>query len=109
MAQRTRVDLIDDIDGTEASDTVTFALDGVGYEIDLSDKNAQKLRDAVAPYVAAGRKVSSGARRQVRRGRNAGTSQATAIRQWAQSQGLNVSSRGRVSAEVREAYDKAHR
>lgn len=108
MAQRTRVDLIDDLDGTEASETVTFILDGVGYEIDLSEKNAQKLREAAGPFVAAARKVSGGAKRQGRRGRAVGAGQATAIRAWAQSQGLNVSSRGRVSAEVREAYEKAH-
>jgi len=106
MAQRTRIDLIDDMDGATADETVTFALDGIGYEIDLSGKNAAALRDAFAPFVAAGRKVSGTRRRGVRKGSDG---DATAIRAWAQGQGLKVSSRGRVSAEIRKAYENAHR
>ena len=106
MAQRTRIDLIDDIDGAVAHETVTFALDGIGYEIDLSEKNAAALRNAFAPFVAAGRKVSGARRRVARKGSDG---EATAIRAWALAQGLAVSSRGRVSAEIRQAYENAHR
>ena len=105
MAQRTRIDLIDDIDGTPAHETVTFALDGIGYEIDLSEKNATALRNAAAPFLAAGRRVSGTRRRVVRKGSDG---EATAIRAWAVAQGLAVSSRGRVSAEIRKAYENAH-
>jgi len=106
MAQRTRIDLIDDIDGGTANETVTFALDGIGYEIDLSERNAASLRSAFAPYVAVGRKVSGARRRGARKGSEG---DATAIRAWALGQGLAVSSRGRVSAEIRQAYENAHR
>ena len=107
MAQRTHIDLIDDLDGSPAAETVSFAIDGVSYEIDLSDRNAAALRDAIAPFSAAGRK-QSGARKVTRRKvSNAGD--ATAIRTWAQAHGLTVSNRGRVSAEIRQAYDAAHR
>jgi hypothetical protein len=103
MAKRTRIELYDDIDNGPADETLVFAIDGRSYEIDLSTKNAEALRAALAPYVAAGRKVSAGSRR-----RAAGGSDAGDIRAWAISQGIQVSSRGRVSAEVREAYAKAH-
>ena len=56
MAQQTTVRFIDDLDGSDASSTVTFALDGRSYEIDLSEDNAAKLRDALAPFVDAARK-----------------------------------------------------
>ncbi|MDR1710932.1 MAG: Lsr2 family protein [Propionibacteriaceae bacterium] len=104
MAQRTRIELLDDLDGGPAEETIVFGLDGKAYEIDLSTKNAAKLRDFLTTYVNAGRKVS-GTRR--RRG-VAGTGDAGNIRAWAQAQGLQVSSRGRVSAEIRQAYDQAH-
>jgi len=106
MAQRTRIDLIDDMDGAAADETVTFALDGIGYEIDLSGKNAASLRDAFAPFIGAGRKVSGTRRRAAHKGSDG---DATAIRAWAQGQGLKVSSRGRVSAQIRQAYENAHR
>ena len=107
MAQRTHIDLIDDLDGSPAAETVSFSVDGVSYEIDLSDRNAAALRDALAPFAAAARKQSS-VRRQARR-KGASVGDATAIRTWAQSQGLSVSNRGRVSAEIRAAYENAHR
>ncbi len=107
MAQRTRIDLIDDINGSVASETINFALDGVVYVIDLSESNAAALRDAFAPYVAAARKVSGTRRRGAAHKGSDGD--ATAIRAWAQAQGLAVSSRGRVSAEIRQAYENAHR
>lgn len=105
MAQKTQIILEDDFDGGPADETVTFALDGAEYEIDLSDTNAQALRDALAPWVANGRKT--GGRR--RRGTKAVTGSTTSeIRLWAQENGYEVSSRGRVSAEIKEAYENAH-
>ena len=100
MAQKVQVVLVDDIDGGEAVETLSFSLDGVGYEIDLSAANAADLREAVAPWISAGRRVSG--RRSASRGR--GTSDAGKIREWARANGVEVSERGRVSASVREAY-----
>lgn len=109
MAQRVNIILVDDIDGGDADETVTFGLDGSTYEIDLSSKNAAKLRDAVAPYVGHARKVggrrSGGARRAA--GPGNGPS-AREIREWARANGWNLSDRGRVAAEVRSAYEAAH-
>jgi hypothetical protein len=114
MAQRVNVILVDDIDGDDASETVTFGLDGVDYEIDLNDKNAEALRAALSRYVEAGRRVagrkgSSRGRRgqRVASGGAAGPS-ASDIRAWARENGWDVPERGRVSAEVREAYAAAH-
>ena len=109
MAQKVHIVLEDDIDGSEATQTVSFALDGTSYEIDLNDKNAAKLRDAVAAYVGHGRKVSGGARRG-RRSSAATTSghSAKEIRDWARSNGHKVPERGRIPGEVREAFEAAN-
>ncbi len=109
MAQRVNVQLIDDIDQTEAAETVTFALDGVSYEIDLSEQNAQKLRNELATWIEHGRRVSGrrSTGRKPRSGQGSG-SDTTEIRAWAEQNGYTVSKRGRVSAEIREAYEKAH-
>lgn len=112
MAQKVNIVLVDDIDGSEATETVSFGLDGTSYEIDLNDANASALRDALAAYVGHARKVGS-----ARRGRRtsaaaaaaaAGGPSAREIRDWARSNGYDVPDRGRVSAEVREAFDAAH-
>nr|NLI50315.1 Lsr2 family protein [Propionibacterium sp.] len=111
MAQRVNIVLTDDLDGSDASETVTFALDGHTYEIDLSAENAERLRDALRPFVAAGRKISGRAAAPARptgRRRAAASGSATDIRAWAQEQGLQVSTRGRVPAEIRAAYEAAH-
>lgn len=114
MAQRVNVVLVDDLDGDDASETVSFSLDGVEYEIDLNDGNAQALRDALARYIEAGRRVagrkSTGGRgrgRRVAAGGDGGPS-ASDIRSWARENGWDVPERGRVSADVREAYAAAH-
>ena len=109
MAQKVQILLEDDLDGGEASETVSFGLDGASYEIDLHEKNAQALRDALAMYVGHGRKVGSGTRR-ARRTASASDGSVTAseMREWARSNGIHVTERGRVSAEVREAYEAAH-
>jgi hypothetical protein len=114
MAQRVEVVLIDDIDGGKAAETVTFALDGVSYEIDLSDKNARKLRDDFATWTGHARRAGSAKSASRRRaGANAGGGTAKrndlgAVREWARENGHTVSDRGRISADVQAAYDKAH-
>lgn len=109
MAQRVKIVLTDDIDGGDADETITFALDGNTYEIDLSTANAAKLRDALQPFVTAGRKTSGRARGRRRTvPAAASTGNATDIRAWAQQQGIQVSARGRVPADVRAAYEAAH-
>ena len=112
MAQRVNVVLVDDIDGSDAVETVSFALDGVDYEIDLSEKHAGELRNAVSLYIGHGRRTG-GRRRSGRRSsasNAAGSEGASAadIRAWARENGWDVPERGRVSAEVREAYAAAH-
>ena len=117
MAQKVQVLLVDDLDGGEASETVSFAIDGTSYEIDLSARNAEQLRDAVAKYVGAARRAgrSSGgsAGRSSSSGRSRGGSapmdrdQAAAIRSWAKKQGLKVSDRGRIPATIIEQYNQS--
>lgn len=111
MAQKVQIVLEDDIDGGEATQTVTFALDGTNYEIDLNDANADKLRGALAPFVGHGRKVSGGARRGRRAGGGSsgnGGASAKEIRDWARSNGHTVPERGRIPADVRSAFEAAH-
>lgn len=116
MAQKVQVLLVDDLDGGDASETVGFSLDGASYEIDLSKKNADQLRDAFAKYVGAARKAGrsgggSAARTSGGRSRGSGTSmdrdQAAAIRSWAKKQGLKVSDRGRIPASIIEQYNQS--
>jgi len=105
VASKTIVEVTDDLDGSKADETVRFALDGAEYEIDLSDGNAKKLRAALDLWVKAARRT--GGRRGQRNGKGA-KEDLHAIREWAKDQGMKVSERGRVSAEVRQAYSKAH-
>jgi hypothetical protein len=105
MAQKVHIVLVDDLDGSDAEETVTFGLDGATYEIDLNSTNAAKLRDAVTPYVGHARRV--GGRRGTRKAASNGPS-AAEIRAWARSNGYDVPDRGRVSAEVRSAYEAAN-
>ncbi len=107
MAQRVKIELVDDLDGSEAAQTVSFGLDGTSYEIDLSTKNAEALREALAPYLGHARKAGGSSRRGRRSASSSGPSTAE-IREWARANGHEVSDRGRVSSEVREAYDAAH-
>jgi hypothetical protein len=104
VAQRVVVTLSDDIDGSEAAETIAFGLDGKSYEIDLNQTNAKKLRKALAPYVDAGRKRS-------RSGRTYKQTQVApdpaAVRAWAQSNKLDVPSRGRIPKRVYEAFAEA--
>jgi hypothetical protein len=110
MAQRVSVLLVDDLDGEPADETVTFGLDGVTYEIDLTSGNAAKLRDDLASWIGHARR--SGGRRTAGRiaTRTSGGKRRnlSAIRVWARESGYTVSDRGRISSEVQAAYDKAH-
>jgi hypothetical protein len=123
MAQQMTVRFVDDLDGSEASGTVDFGLDGRRYEIDLSEVNAARLREALAPFIgvartaggrrSAGRRSGSGrgARQSVAgaQGTPARSSreETAAIRQWARDHGHQVSDRGRISKSVMEAYQAA--
>lgn len=108
MAQKVNIVLVDDIDQTDADETVTFGLDGKQYAIDLSAANAGEFRDSLAPYVAHARPVSArGVRRSTTKSSLSGPAPSE-IRAWGRSHGFNVPERGRVSAEVREAYAAAH-
>jgi hypothetical protein len=110
MAQRVTTSLIDDIDGGDADDTVRFGLDGKSYEIDLSKKNADKLRKALSSFVQAGRPtrgastsdVSAGSRRRSLTGPD-----PKAVRAWAQANQISVPARGRIPATVREQFQAA--
>jgi Lsr2 len=111
VAQKTVVTFEDDLDGSEAEGTVTFALNGVQYELDLSKKNHDKLLKALEPYVSGGRKVSS--RATAARASRGAVSAAkrhdqSAVREWAKSQDLKISDRGRIPADVLAKYEAAH-
>src|ERR1700739_1070311 len=111
MANKVSVTLVDDCDGAgAAAETVEFGLDGVTYEIDLSSKNAAKLRGDLKQWVAAGRRV--GGRRRGRSGSGGGRGaihreQSAEIREWARRNGHNVSTRGRIPADVIDAFHAA--
>jgi hypothetical protein len=107
VAQRTIIQLTDDLDGAAADRTVNFAYEGVMYELDLSTKNVDKFAKALEPYIAAGRRV--GGRKSSSHGTATKTNreEMRAIRQWAKDSGYEVSDRGRISAEVQAAYHAA--
>jgi Lsr2 len=113
VAQIREVRLVDDIDGNEADETLEFGIDGKSYEIDLSKENAGKLRDALAQFVGSARRLSGGRGRRPAAAAPAATrrpsidrEQNQAIRDWARKRGMKVSDRGRIPAEVLDAYHK---
>ncbi len=106
MAKRVQVIVEDDVDGSPADETVTFGLDGVTYEIDLNKDHAAELRDGLAVWI--GHAQRTGGRRAVKASTGGRSSEAGDVRAWARSKGLEVNDRGRISAEVQAAYDKAH-
>ncbi|UNO40595.1 Lsr2 family protein [Streptomyces sp. MST-110588] len=110
MAQKVQVLLVDDLNGGEADETVTFALDGKSYEIDLTTANAQKLRESLAEFVKAGRRTgrAAGGRGKARVASSGGKQDTAEVRKWAKENGYNVNDRGRVPADIREAYEKAN-
>jgi hypothetical protein len=111
VAQKVQVILVDDVDGGEATETVSFALDGTAYEIDLSADNAAALRDSLATWVGSARKAGrSSSNRPASRGRTAAADreQTQAIRAWARKQGHKVNDRGRIPADIVAAYHSAN-
>ena len=122
MATMTTVSLVDDLDGTSAAETVAFALDGANYEIDLTDKNAKKLRDSLSNFIGharridGGRRAASGRTPKAKPAKSSKSSartapdreQTAAIREWARAAGYEVSERGRLSAAVLDAFEQAH-
>jgi hypothetical protein len=110
VAQKVQVILVDDIDGGEATETVSFGLDGTSYEIDLSTINAAALRDSLAQWVGSARKAGRTSARPASRGRSAATDreQTQAIRAWARKQGHKVNDRGRIPADIVAAYHSSN-
>jgi hypothetical protein len=116
MAKTTVVTMTDDLDGGKAEGTVVFSVGGTNYEIDLSKKNAAALDKALAPYVAAARKVrdDGSTRRRVsasngrRTSASRGNAEVSAVREWAKTNGYEVSERGRLSGAILDAYHAAN-
>ena len=106
MATHNKIILVDDLDGGDADETVSFGLDGATYELDLSKQNAANLRKAISGFVQHGRRVGGRAKRGTA---NSTRSDVAEVRAWAQNNGYKVSTRGRISAEVKQAFDKAQR
>ncbi|HYK66509.1 MAG TPA: Lsr2 family protein [Streptosporangiaceae bacterium] len=108
MARNVAVVVTDDIDGSTDAETVTFGLDGVTYEIDLSSDNRARLERDIAPYIEAGRRISR-SRNRGGPGRSAAPRvDRAAVRTWAKENGIQVSERGRISAELMSQYEAAH-
>ena len=109
MAQKVQTLFIDDLDGSAAEGTVRFGLDGTEHEIGLNAEHALQLRDTLAAFVRAGRRVSGGSRRPARGGRRGPASgvNATGVREWAKTQGIEVKDRGRVPAELMVKFKAA--
>ena len=107
MAEQIIKRLVDDLDGSEAEETVPFSIDGVSYEVDLSNLNAKKIRDELAPFIEHARRA--GAQRRRRGTRAASSRERSAdIRAWAKQRGIKVNERGRIPATVVEEYERAH-
>jgi hypothetical protein len=112
MAQKVLVQFVDDLDGTSSADvsTVQFGLDGVEYEIDLAEANAEQLRRAIADYVASARRTGGRLKRgTASASKPGGTGEAGQIREWALDNGFGLAARGRIPAHVVEAYQEAKR
>jgi hypothetical protein len=113
VAQKVMVQLVDDLDGIQSEDisTVSFGLDGVTYEIDLTEANATNLRNALAEYVSharrTGGRLKRGTASKADNGSTASRERAQAIREWARRNGHEVSNRGRIPASLIEAFEAA--
>ncbi len=111
MAQKVQVLLLDDIDGNEAAETVSFSLDGVAYEIDLNADNARAMRDSISHWIGHARRSAARAaalRQSTRRAGVKGDGPSPGeLREWARANGYQVSERGRISEQIREAYAAA--
>jgi hypothetical protein len=110
MAKRTVHLLVDDLDGGEADETIMFGIDGVHYEIDLSTKNAARMREAIVRYTEAGTRIgrsTNAALRHTAGGNGSATvdrDQSRAIREWAHTKGIDVSNRGRIRRDIVDRY-----
>lgn len=115
MAKQILTKLLDDLDGGEADETVVFAIDGIAYEIDLSAKNASRLREFMSPFQEAGTRLgrsSHGNSAQIRSFREKAAPQNTAmnrelnqrIRTWAAANGYDLAERGRIPQHIVDAY-----
>lgn len=111
MATRTEIEFIDDLDGSPASESVRFAIDGVDYVIDLNDKNAEQLRETLGAYVQPARRLrrdgSSAALRSARRRQQSDGWDPKAVRLWASEEGIELATHGRIPAEIRQQYQTA--
>ncbi|RBP63117.1 Lsr2 protein [Brevibacterium sanguinis] len=112
MAREMRLVLTDDLDGSEASETVRFSIDQGTYELELSSENAEKLRETFAPYIAKARRVANPGGRSRRSGSGSGGSgpkrDTAKIREWAQENGYQLGDRGRIPQEIVQAYEAAN-
>jgi hypothetical protein len=113
MAQRVQVELVDDLNGEVAQETVRFGVDGTEYEIDLTTENAERLRSALAEYVGKAREARTGRKsqggQQAASGNRSKRESTPQIRQWAQENGYTTSSRGRIPQEIIDAYNEAQK
>jgi nucleoid-associated protein Lsr2 len=112
MAQKVIREFVDDIDGSPAERTFSFAVDGVSYEIDLSTQNIAEFKSAIGGFIESARKVKGSSGRRTRspsggRGRQS-REQTHAVREWARQRGHNISERGRIPASIQQAFDQAH-
>lgn len=109
MAKKIVILLEDDIDGSEANETISFALDGREYEIDLNDGHARELRETLSRFTTAGRQISGGRGRPAARTKSSqGGPDAKTVRLWAAENGIQVNTRGRIQSDVVERYEAAH-
>ncbi|GAA4718981.1 Lsr2 family protein [Isoptericola chiayiensis] len=111
MVQKTKVVLIDDIDGSDGDETVTFGLDGVSYEIDLTEAHATELREALSTWIGHARKSAGRSAPRATGGARRGRTdreQLQKIREWARENGYTVNDRGRIPGRVLEAFEAAH-
>ena len=111
MAKKTTVTLVDDMDGSQAEEQITFAVDGRSYEIDLSSANSARLREALAPFISAARRTGgrrASATAPVAARPSTDREQNQAIREWAVQQGMKISERGRIPSNVLAAYHQNH-
>jgi len=111
VAQKVIVETVDDLDGTIITDgsggTVSFAFQGRSYEIDLSEDNRDKLQEALEPYISKARPIGQ-RRRPTEPARGGGSNRLQDVREWARTNGHNVSDRGRISKAIQDAFDQAH-
>jgi hypothetical protein len=108
LARKIHVQLIDDISGEDAQETLRFSLDAIDYEIDLAAENAEGLRATLAPFVAHGRRVRSAPGSRSARTAPSGREESQKVREWAIANGYSPNSRGRISGDIQKAYNDAH-